>query len=1228
MPSKLLRYAAAGLMALVVAGCEEEVVRVPPVVTLSISPNTILNDGEDAATVTVTAKDELGQPATGTVVLTTSAGEFEGSERAARALVVLADGIGETTYTCSASKFSGCNGKLTMSATFGDAVATAFVTLTDVAPAEIAIEPDRDEILGRIGDESATVRVAVTREGKGLATRINAKIDRGAFAGVEGRSISLDTDSNGEAELIISGREAEPGPLTLTVEAADVTATASLTVLEPEVAIRLERSTLFAGIGDGVKATFQLVKRRSGGTFEEPVAAQTWFDISTTLGQFRTHNTKMLGADSTASDASGKFEVFLETIEGSSESGTGTLTARVVSQNNAPLGTAVATETFSLIPPRLDLQVTGPTNVRTGVRDSTTLMAQLRNESGAPIARADLPITFQVTNPPQTGASHGFPDGSGGLLTSVVAQTDGTGKATVTFAPSDADASTAPRIVATLAGATSLPQTISISRPELKGPANQDLETGIGVTKDLVFAIEADGTPVPRQDIDVTVRALRSSGGSGVSILVDPSTGATSSQVVLKTDAAGTITATLDTGSEQGAVEIRAEAPGITAGSTVVNLKPVTVDLTCARGTLYTGFGDETECTVTVSSDGRMLANRRVNLATTLGALSTPYVTTGLDGSQTFKLIASNNTGEVGTAAITASLDGVTSGPTGTHSVQILALDDVEFIGTAPVLGVSGSGKNETALLRFRVSSGGVPVGAGVPVTFTTGPNTKATLTLDTTFGHKTDAQGVANVTIKSGAVAENATVRAEVPGAFTTLSVPVRWNLPSARGMTLTCSKINLDVYNASQPKALTVPCTVKVLERDDSNLQVETPIRFLTEAGTVPDVLTIKNSGTVDFNFVTSGTFPEPPFGGPLKARPAIMDGSTTLFHARPAEPVTPQGNHPRARYVTLVAWAEGEEQFTDTNTNGVWDPGEPFVDVPAKNGRWDAAEPFADVNLDGVRQSSEAFLDVNGNGVWDDAEPFTDLNGNGVWDPGEPFVDTDRHNGIWDPGEAFTDLNGNNAYDRPEPLVDLPEPFVDKNDNGWWDLGEQYADINNDGMWNPPNGVWDQKGGIWTQLILVYSGAPVGELDPSSITVPAGSSGSIAVLFSDAYLNPLGTPTTFTLTREGGSRGTMTALWGGAVNGTSATAGTMKDGYGGSGPVWRLVGMRLGGACESNREPICIRRMEFESWFDGYIGTVELRNPTTPSSADEIHTIKVTANANGNSVAAQAQAVMKAP
>lgn len=69
--------------------------------------------------------------------------------------------------------------------------------------------------------------------------------------------------------------------------------------------------------------------------------------------------------------------------------------------------------------------------------------------------------------------------------------------------------------------------------------------------------------------------------------------------------------------------------------------------------------------------------------------------------------------------------------------------------------------------------------------------------------------------------------------------------------------------------------------------------------------------------------------------------------------------QNPRPDDGRVTILARTVGDESFTDTNGNGIFDGNDVFNDLP------------------------EAFRDDNENGQRDPAEPFSDLNNNGVYD-----------------------------------------------------------------------------------------------------------------------------------------------------------------------------------------------------------------------------------------------------
>jgi hypothetical protein len=99
--------------------------------------------------------------------------------------------------------------------------------------------------------------------------------------------------------------------------------------------------------------------------------------------------------------------------------------------------------------------------------------------------------------------------------------------------------------------------------------------------------------------------------------------------------------------------------------------------------------------------------------------------------------------------------------------------------------------------------------------------------------------------------------------------------------------------------------------------------------------------------FNTLGAGLpFDVPPL---LSGEPSVdhgLDGCGTRTH------------NPRDGVVTVIAIADGEEAFFDSNGNGKYDAGEPFIDL---------GEPFVDNNDNGVWDAGEWFLDVDGSGTY---------------------------------------------------------------------------------------------------------------------------------------------------------------------------------------------------------------------------------------------------------------------
>jgi len=189
---------------------------------------------------------------------------------------------------------------------------------------------------------------------------------------------------------------------------------------------------------------------------------------------------------------------------------------------------------------------------------------------------------------------------------------------------------------------------------------------------------------------------------------------------------------------------------------------------------------------------------------------------------------------------------------------------------------------------------------------------------------------------------------------------------------------------------------------------------------------------------------------------------------------------------------------DPYLDVNQNGQYDLGEPFQDInKGKNGVWDPGESFVETyQPDGVYDPWDSFNpdihDMDGEGRWNDAEAFfldnddpNDPN-DGVGGPdgkyndwkkphhpswldmaepyvdgdinlGEPYVDI-NNNGIYDFGEVFEDYNYNGEYDGPNDPWSPGVPFEDRNNNGTfdlpngiWDPGEYYVDTNQNGKWD---------------------------------------------------------------------------------------------------------------------------------------------------------------------------------
>jgi hypothetical protein len=151
-----------------------------------------------------------------------------------------------------------------------------------------------------------------------------------------------------------------------------------------------------------------------------------------------------------------------------------------------------------------------------------------------------------------------------------------------------------------------------------------------------------------------------------------------------------------------------------------------------------------------------------------------------------------------------------------------------------------------------------------------------------------------------------------------------------------------NVEAYGTD---GVTVPVTVRLSDRYNNPAPDGTSVAFNTNGGHIVGACT------------TPSNYP---------AIPSAADGTCTVTWTS-ANP-RPQLNSDSppllaAGRATILATAIGEESFTDTNGNGYWDAGEPFVHL---------GEPYRDDNENNAYDSGEYFLDFNHNGMRDPPDP----------------------------------------------------------------------------------------------------------------------------------------------------------------------------------------------------------------------------------------------------------------
>ncbi len=307
-----------------------------------------------------------------------------------------------------------------------------------------------------------------------------------------------------------------------------------------------------------------------------------------------------------------------------------------------------------------------------------------------------------------------------------------------------------------------------------------------------------------------------------------------------------------------------------------------------------------------------------------LAALRPPNTANGCDRTDTITARAT-----VGGARLSA-----------TGSLPILKASQCRlhpfFVSATPTIiglqGAGGAGRSETSVVVFRViDSVGQPV-ANAEVWFALNTNAGG-LGLSPVSGADGDVQTV----VTSGSVITSVRVTAIL--STTTIATQsdllrISSGLPDQGSMSISAETLNPEALGFDGER---VPITVRLADHFNNRVANGATVSFTTEGGSIDDAgcscQTVNGACSVDW----------------VSQNPRPID------------------RRPDGGRVTILATAIGEESFTDTNGNGRFDSGEPFVDLPEA---WrDDSEDRDDQDVPTPRRDpDEEFLDFNSNGTYD--------------------------------------------------------------------------------------------------------------------------------------------------------------------------------------------------------------------------------------------------------------------
>jgi hypothetical protein len=331
-----------------------------------------------------------------------------------------------------------------------------------------------------------------------------------------------------------------------------------------------------------------------------------------------------------------------------------------------------------------------------------------------------------------------------------------------------------------------------------------------------------------------------------------------------------------------------------------------------------------------------------------------------------------------GTAIITARFVGRDTAAQ--LAIEMPPLADITYSMQHNLMGVKSSGFNESNVITFKIlAPNGAPYPDGLVVSFEHKPlsgskiNNQTCSTLDCVVRDTSEViKGQVQLTLISGTLQGNAivTIVATAGGQTKRIDVssPIVGAKVSGRNVSIECSPRNVPALvdtDCTRSRVDTpFKCTVTLGDRFSNVVGISTTVKYQSEAGIVGTPPTTPMYPSPDLGKATGtiGTI-----GGVLPLDVFPIAGEYSLAFDDQCHPSGPVPVHnPRDGIVSVIAMMAGEEGFIDKDGDGMYDAGEPFIDLP---------EPFVDSNDNGIQDAGEFFQDLNGDMRWNAA--------NGAWD-----------------------------------------------------------------------------------------------------------------------------------------------------------------------------------------------------------------------------------------------------